>query len=211
MRRIEFIERLRRQVYGDFPADEATITDQLVNQWVVDGTAIAAKKNYTDNFQLDGVGYVNNSFFSTFKGIAIAKDEEFLYKLTLPLIPLGIGSVDGISRILLKDSQSNVSFPVILLSENQVAIQRSMRPVPNKVLGYPEGIFFYLISTLVMNQYTAMVTIISGGDSTNLDSVLNVPGDYIPVIVEYCKAQLAFERQQPVDAANDGASQITTT
>lgn len=211
MTRKEFIERLRRQVYGSFPADEADITDNLVNKWIIDGTGIAAKQNYKDNLQLEGVAFVNNSFYSTFKGIAIAKDEEFLYKFQLPEIPLGIGATEGIARIVFKDGDGKISYPGILLSENQVGIQRSMRPVPNKVLCYPEGTFCYVISTILMSQYTATATMISGGNSSDLDSLLNVPSDYIAIIVEYCKAQLAFERNQPVDAANDGQPAIRTT
>ena len=211
MTRIEFIERLRRQVYGDFPVDEATITDLLVNQWILDGTAIAAKKNYTDNLQLEGVAFVNNSFYSTFKGIAITKDEQFLYKFSLPEIPIGIGRVDGISRLVFKDADGKVSFPAILLGQNEVGIQRSMRPVPNKILCYPEGGECFVISTLGMTPYTASVTMISGGDATNLDSTLNIPGDYISTIVSYIQQQLLLERNQPVDAANDGLDAVRTT
>jgi hypothetical protein len=211
MTRIEFIERLRRQVYGDFPADDSTITDNLVNKWIVDGTAIAAKKNYTDNFQLDGVAYVNNGFYSTFKGLSIAQDQQFLYKFTLPEIPLGIGSVDGISRVVFKDENNNISYPGVLLSENQVAIQRSMRQIPNKLICYPEGGYCYIISTLIMNVYTATVTMVSGGDAGNLNSVLNIPGDYIETIVKYIQGQLMIQRNMPVDAANDGLDAIKTT
>lgn len=211
MTRIELIERLRRQVYGGFPADEATITNNLVNQWVLDGTAIAAKKNYTDNFQLEGVGFVNNSFYSTFKGLAVTKDENFLYKFTLPEIPIGLGQTEGISRVVFKDSDNNVSFPGVPLSENQVSFARSMRPIPSKVLFYPEGIFCYTITTLPLSQYTATVSMVSGGDATDLNSTLNIPGDYIPVIVEYVKAQLAFSRMQPDNVANDNLDAVRTT
>src|SRR5688572_11305353 len=103
MQRIELIERLRRQIYGSFPADEADITDGLVNAWIIDGTAIAAKQNYKDNLQLEAIGFVNNSFYSTFKGIAVTLDENNLYKFTLPSIPLGIGATEGIGRLLFKD------------------------------------------------------------------------------------------------------------
>lgn len=208
MRRIEFIERLRRQVYGDFPSDDSTITDSLVNQWCIDGTSVAAKANYKDNFQLEGVAFVNNGFYSTFKGVAITKDETNLYKFTLPEIPLGIGAVDGIARVVFKDSEGSISYPGVLLSENQATIQRSMRDIPNKVLCYPEGGYCYVISTLLMNQYTATVTMVSGGDSSDLNSVLNIPGDYFPVMIQYIQQQLLLERNQPTVPISDGNSAI---
>ena len=40
--------------------------------------------------------------------------------------------------------------------------------------------------------------------SFDLDSTLIVPDDYVPMIVEYIKGQLAFERSRPIDTANDG-------
>jgi hypothetical protein len=49
---------------------------------------------------------------------------------------------------------------------------------------------------------------ISGGDSSDLNSTLIVPDDYVPMIVEYIKGQLAFERSRPIDVSNDGVDNI---
>jgi len=211
MTRRTFIEMLRRQVYGGFPVDEADITDNLINLWINQGIAVAAKNNYKENIQLEGIGFVNNSFYSTFKGLTVTKDEQFLYKFTLPQIPLSIGNTEGISRILFKDSNSNISYPAVLLSENQVGYYRSMRVIPNKVLAYPEGEFCFVITTIIMTDYTATVTLISGGDSTNLNSTLNLPDDSLPIVVSYIQQQLLLERNQPVDASNDGQPAVKTT
>lgn len=201
----EIIELILRQINNGQPSDDTDLSENLVNVWLNQGLGIAAKKNYTDNFQLEGVGYVSNSFYSTFKGIAIAKDEENLYKFTLPSIPLGIGAT-GETRIIFKSSTNNLSYPAVLLSEAQVGIQRSMRSIPNKIICYPEGGYCYAITPILMTQYTATVTLVSGGDSTNLDSILNIPDDYLPTCIEYIKAQLAFEKAQKKDIANDGQS-----
>lgn len=206
MTRRTFIEREIRQLYNGFQTDDSTVTDSLVNVWLSDAIGLAARKNYTDNFQLEGIGFNNNSFYSKFKGIAIVADESFLWKATLPEIPLGVGSTEGISSVVFKDSRNTVSYPCVLLSENQVAIQRQMRPIPNKILGYPEGKYLYIISSIQMNNYTCTVTMISGGDSTNLDSELNVPADYFPVMVQYVQQQLMLERKAIPDFQNDGKS-----
>jgi hypothetical protein len=211
MTRRTFIERLRRQVYGDFPADDATITDNLVNQWMIDGTAIAAKQNYKDNLQLEGVAFVNNGFYTTFKGLVITKDETSLYKFTLPEIPLGIGATEGIARVEFKDSDNKKSYPGVPLSENQVGISRSMRSIPNKVLFYPEGGYCYIITAILLNEYTASVAMISGGDALNLDSTLNIPPDYLPVVIQYVQQQLILERNQPVSPVSNGLDAIRTT
>ena len=211
MNRRTFIERTLRQIYNGQPSDDATITVGLVNTWLNDAIALASKANYKDNLALDGIGYVNNSFYSTFKGITVSSDEVFLYKITLPSIPIGIGYNEGISTLKFKSSKGEISNPVIWMSENQAGYYQTMRPIPNKILAYPQGEFVYVISDILLTQYTATVTMVSGGVSTDLDSTLNVPSEYFPIMSDYIKSQLMFERQVPVDVANDGLDTLGKT
>lgn len=205
MTRYQYIEKQLRQIYGTQPSDDSTISFNLVNIWLSEGIALAAKKNYTDTTQLDGIGYINNGFYISYKGLSISKDENFVYKITLPEIPVGIGHNEGVSTVSFSDSNGNVSFPLIPLTTNQTTYYRSMRPIQNKTLYFIQGIFLYVISALQLNiGYTANTTMISGGDSTNLDSVLNVPADYLPIIDEYVTKQLLIERGEGQDTINDG-------
>jgi hypothetical protein len=202
--RLNFIHRLLRQVYGGQPQDDSSITINLVNKWLNDATAVAAKKNYTDNLQLDGIAYVNNSFYTTFKGLAVSPYEQFSYQLSLPQVPIGISANQGVGTLQFIDSDGNVSDPAIPLSENQVGYFRGLRPPPNKILYYPEGQFLYAISTLQLDTFTGKVRMISGGNTLDLTSIVNVPEDYFPIMVEYVKGQLAWERAQPKELTNDG-------
>jgi hypothetical protein len=203
--RFSFIKRLLRQIYNDQPSDDSNITTNLVNRWLNDAIGAAAKKNYTDNLQMDGVAYVNNSFYTTFSGLAITQGpDQFTYQMTLPQIPVGLGNNEGVGVLQFVDSNGNISDPAIPLSENQVGYFRNMRPIPNKILYFSEGSFLFAISTLQLNNFTGKVRMVSGGDSTNLNSTLNVPDDYMPVMVEYIKNQLAWERAQARVATNDG-------
>lgn len=204
MTREFFIERCLRQIYGDFPTDDSSITKNLINGWIHDAAAIAAAKNNEKNISLEGISFVNNSFYTTFKGLAISNDETFLYRVTLPQIPLGIGSTEGISSAVLKDTDGQITYPIVLLSQNQLTYSRGMRSIPNKVIGYPEGEYLYIKSTYLLNDFTASVTMISAGDSTDLTSTLNVPADYFPIMVEYIKQQLLLEKAQAIDTSNDG-------
>ena len=207
-----YIERVRRLIYGGQPPSEANITVGLVANYLNDAIAIAAKTNYTDNLKLEGIASVNNSFYTTLKSLAVTSDEQFLWKISLPQIPVGIGGIEGISKVIFKDSSSNqLSYPVVLLTENQVSFQRGMRAIPNKLLAYPEGEFVYVMSTLLLSDYTAQVTMVSGGSSTDLDSTLNIPADYFPIMTEYLKAQLMFQRNVPQDLQNDGTDVIRST
>lgn len=209
MIRETFIERTLRQIYGGQPNDDSNITYGLVNSWLNDAIALAAKQNYKESLAIDGIAYVNNSFYTTFKNLSVAADDQFTWKITLPEIPIGIGANEGVSTVKFKDDTSKqISFPLVWLTQNQLGYYQSMRPIPNKLIAYSEGEFLYVKSTLLLNLYTAHVTMISGGDSTNLDSTLNVPPDYFPVMVEYIKQQLQFERLQPVDDTNDGRDAV---
>jgi hypothetical protein len=210
--RYTYIERILRQIYGGQPSDDANISFNLVNKWLSDGIAMAAKKNYSDSYQIDGIAYVNNSFYTTFKGLAVEEDESFIWKVTLPQIPLGVGQNEGISTLVFKDATvKQTTFPVVWITENQKSYYRSMRNIPNKMLAYQQGSVVYVVSSFRLVDLTATVTMISGGDSTNLESEINVPDDYFPTITEYVKQQLMFERQIPQDVTNDGEDFVTTT
>lgn len=212
MNRLTYIEMIRRQIYGGQPSDDATITVNLVNKWLNFGVAIAAKQNYKESVALDGVNYVNNSFYTTFKGLTVTKDENFLWKVELPQIPLGIGTSSGISTLEFKDSETNqISFPVIWLSQNQKSYQRGMRQIPNKLLAYSEGNSVYVLSTIQLSQYTATATMISGGLDTDLTSNINVPDDYFSIVCDYIRQQLMIERSVTKDVTNDGEDFLKTT
>jgi len=177
-----------------------------------DAIALAAKTNYNEALKIGEIGYVNNSFYTTYKDLAIVNDEVFLWRIELPEIPLGIGYNEGVSTLILKDSDSRqLTYPMVWLNENQRTFQRSMRPIPGKTLAYSEGKFIYIISIVILNYYTAQITMISGGDSTDLFSELNVPPDYFPVMMDYLVKQLMFARNVPVHATNDGSDVIRTT
>lgn len=200
-----YIELIRRQIYGQQPEADAEITVGLCNYWLNYAIAAAAKQNWKDNYQLDGINSVNNSFYSSFSGIAPTKTGVNIWRIELPQIPLGIGNTEGISMVRFNDATTGeISFPLVMLSQNQVSYYRNMRTIPNKTLGYLEGKYVYVLTTIMLSDYTASVTMISGGDGDDLTSTINVPDDYFNVIVEYMKQQLMFQRTTPKDTANDG-------
>jgi len=205
MTRLQLIRRILRQVYGGQPSIDSNITDNLVNNWLTEALAASAVKNYRENEQLDGVAYVNNSFYTTFLGLPVAQFDQFTYQITLPQIPIGIGNVEGVGTLQFMDTSGNISDPAIPLSENQVGYYQNMRPIPNKILFYPECIYLYAISTLQLNNFTAKVRMISGGNSADLNSLLNVPDETLSDITSYVSKMLSWERQQPKEATNSGA------
>lgn len=203
--RIEIIERVKRQVYGGFPIEDSQITDNLVNKWLSDAVAVAAKQNYVESIKLDGISYVNNSFYTTYKGLTASRDEKGVYTIELPQVPIGVGKNEGVATLQFKDEKKNISMTAIPMSINQLGYASGLRTIPNKIMFWWEGRDIYVQSTLPIFEYTALVRMISGGDSTDLTSQLNIPDDYMPVIIDYVSRQLQIQRGQVQDTSNDGS------
>ena len=202
--RYKLIERIRSVIYNGTPSDDANITFELVNEWLNDAIGVVAKANYVESIKLDGVSYLNNAFYSSFSDIAITQDNVNLYKFQLPEYPIGIGDNQGIASVIVKNANGNISYDAIPLTTNQVSYVRGRRTPPNKMLYYNENSYIFLITSVPLFNFTASVRLVSAGDSSDLDSVLNVPSDYIPQIIDYIVKNLLLERNQPVDLANDG-------
>ena len=205
MTRNSVIERILRQIYNGQPSDDSNITYNLVNQWLNDAIGLAVKKNYTDSIQMDGVAYVNNSFYTTFTNLDISAEtvDTVTYSISLPLIPYALGKNEGVATLQFVGDKKT-SQTAIPLSINQVAYIEQLRPIQNKILYWVEGKNIFIKSSIPLTSYKATLRLISGGDSTNLNSTLIVPDDYMPMVIEYIKNQLAFERSRVIDQSNDG-------
>ena len=205
--RLSLIRRLLRQIYGGEPSVDSGITDNLVNRWLQDAFAAAAKKNYLENGQIDGVEYVNNGYYTSYSGLALTTSiiEDFCYVFTLPEIPVGLGTNDGIATLKFRDSNGQISQDAIPLSINQVGYYRNMRPIPNKIYYWPENNTIYCKSTLVLSDFTAVVKMISSGNFDDLSSNINLPQDAYPFVVDYVQKQLMLERKSPKIPTNDGS------
>jgi hypothetical protein len=209
MTRKIFIERILRQIYNGQPSDDSSITFNQVNQWLNDAIGLVVKKNYTESIQMDGVAYINNSFYTTFTGLDISPEtvDNVTYSVDLPVIPYSLGRNEGIATLQFVGDKKT-SQTAIPLSMNQVAYIEQLRPIQNKILYWNEGDKIFVKSTIPLSNYKATLRLISGGDSSDLASTLIVPDDYVPMIVEYIKGQLAFERSRPIDQSNDGVDNI---
>lgn len=205
MTRRGFIERFLIQIYGGFMSDDAEMTYDLINSWMGDAIGAAAKQCYRESIQLDGVGYVNNGFYSTFSGLVISQDstDNLCWKFELPEIPPGIGNSMGLAEVRF-NADGFTSFSAIPLSVDQWGYFDSMRPIANKIMYMQEGKTVRTKTSLILTPYTATVKMISGGDATNLDSELIVPPEYFPAMQEYLKIQLGFEKAQKPDITSDG-------
>lgn len=208
--RFSLIKRILRQIYSGQPTEDSNITAELVNKWMNDGLALAAKEFYKEAIAIDGMGYVNNSFYCTYSGLPVTVDttDNQCYMLTLPQIPLGMSKNSGIAKLQFKNANNLTSMDAIPLSMNQVAYVDRLPPMQNKIEYWPEGVFIRCKTPIQLFNYTATVKMVSAGDETNLQSIVNIPDDYMAAVIAYVKDQLAWERQQPQNRANDGEDSV---
>jgi hypothetical protein len=208
MTRRFYIERLLRQVSGGMPSDDSQLTFNLANGYLNEAIAVAAKQCYKESMSIDGVAYVNNAFYVTFKNLPIVAEAAFTWKFTLPAMPIGLGMNDGISNVRLKDNKGVLSQPLIAVNANQTQYKNSLKWPQNKMGYWNEGKDIFIESLLPLAAYKGQVRMVSGGLSTDLDSEINVPDDYMPIINEYMKKQLSEERAQKQDLNNDGQDAV---
>ncbi len=151
------------------------------------------------------MSYINNSFYTTFKNLDIYAEtvDNVTYRVDLPSIPVALGRNEGVATLQFVGDKKT-SQTAIPLSMNQIAYQEQLRPIQNKIAYWVEGQNIYVKSSIPLTSYKATIRMVSGGDSTDLDSTLIIPDDYMPVVVEYIKGQLVFEKSRPIDQSNDG-------
>lgn len=202
MTRGELIEQVLRAVYGDQPRDDASITPNLVNLYINQGTAQAIRSQLKDSINVDGVTYINNAFYFTYKGLPISQEENLLWKVDLPQVPFGIGRNEGVANLRLK-KDGKTSIDAIPISIAQKGYHYTMKKIPNRMLFYTEGKEAYILSSVNLNTYTASVTMISTG-SNNPSTTVSIPDDYIPYVIDYVVKALVASRGLPKDNNNDG-------
>ncbi len=199
-------ERIRRMIYNGQPPDDANITVNLVNSYINDAVAAAAKASWQENIKIDNIAYLNNSFYTTFTGLSVVKDPTqglFVYKITLPQIPNGLGKNEGVASLRFKDGVQ-ATFDAIPLNANQIAYADNLRPIPNRIMYWSEGTFLYTKTSLNLLDLTAIVRMVSGGLDTDLDSMLNVPNEYFTFMDQYILKELLLEHAQKADQVADG-------
>lgn len=202
MQRLFLIRRLIRDCFGEQPNNDTNITDSFVNALLNEGIALAIKQNWKESIQLDGIAYINDSFITTYKGLAVTSDEAFMYKVSLPAIPLALGRNEGVKSLKFKNAAGKLSRECIPLNSSQKTFL-NYRVIPNRILYYYEGNNIFAQSTLLLSVYSATVSLISAGN-TDLSSEINLPEDYLSVVTGYVSAILMRERQVPKDVTADG-------
>ena len=203
MTRRALIEQIRRMYYGGMPTDDANLTEKEVNQYISQAIAYMAKVNYTDSIKIDGIETVSDAFYTTFKNLAVAKDNDTgYYYATLPQPPVGLSRGYGIASVTFPVSTGLAKAPTAV-SPREVDYIEQIKLPPSKIFYWAEGGKLWMRSYTNLVGKFAIVRMISS-ENSDLTSELNVPAEYVSDIINWIIDQLKFRKQIPEDSTNDG-------
>lgn len=207
MTRKVLIEQIRRMMYGSIPTDDANVTEKEINLYINEGIAYMAKVNYTDAIKLDGIETVADSFYATFKNLAITKDNDTgYYSLALPQVPLGLSRGYGISTVTFPTSTGLAKSP-IPISPRELDYIDNLKQPPSKIFYWAEGKKLWFKSYTNLVGKFAIVRMVST-ETADLDAEINVPQEYITDIINLVMNQLRTRKATPQDSTNDGLDKV---
>jgi hypothetical protein len=203
MTRKVLIEQIRRLYYGGTPSDDANLTENEVNIYINQAIAYFAKVNYSDAINLDGIETVGDAFYSTFKNLAITKDNDTgYYYTTLPHPPLGLARGYGISTVTFPVSTGLAKAPTPI-SPREVDYIEQVKLPPSKIFYWAEGSKLWFKSYTNLVGRFAIVRMITA-ENSDKTAELNVPAEYISDIINWIMNQLRVRKGMPEDTTNDG-------
>ena len=203
MTRRVLIEQIRRIFYGGVPNDDASLSEKEVNFYLNEAIAYIAKVNYTDAIKLDGIETVADSFYATFKNLAITRDNDTgYYSLDLPQVPLGLSRGYGISTVTFPTSTGLAKSP-IPISVRELDYMDNLKQPPSKIFYWTEGKKLWFKSYTNLVGRFAIVRMVST-ETTDLDAEINVPQEYVSDIIDLVLNKLKIRKGTPEDNVNDG-------
>jgi hypothetical protein len=203
MTRKVLIEQIRRIFYGGVPNDDASLSEKEVNAYLNEAIAYMAKVNYTDAIKLDGIETVADSFYATFKNLAITRDTDTgYYSLDLPQVPLGLARGYGISTVTFPTSTGLAKSPIPISVRELEYIDQLKQP-PSKIFYWAEGKKLWFKSWTNLVGKFAIVRMVST-ETSDLDAEINVPQEYVSDIIDLVINKLKIRKGTPEDSVNDG-------
>jgi len=203
MTRKVLIEQIRRLYYGGTPSDDSNLTEKEVNHYINQAIAYIAKVNYTDAIKIDGIETVSDAFYTTFKNLAVAKDNDTgYYYATLPQPPLGLSRGYGIASVTFPVNTGLAKAPTAV-SPREVDYIEQIKLPPSKIFYWAEGNKLWMKSYTNLVGRFAIVRMISA-ENSDMTAELNVPSEYISDIINWIMDQLKIRKQMPEDTTNDG-------
>jgi hypothetical protein len=209
MIRKEICELIQRRLAGGDPTDDFPVTLQEINLWLDQAVAASAMRNYADSVNVDGIEFVGDAYYTTFKNIVLARDSvtrDFFG--TLPAMPVGVPRGHDISAAHLQITlpAPGLSAPLVRMNPQQLSFAHTL-PYPSLTPRYwVEGNQIY-VRGFDGTDYTGRsitIRMIGSAGRRLLTDELLIPSDYLPFVIEYIMKNFLPTQNGPKDTINDG-------
>jgi|SRR5882757_626108 len=201
--RLQVLETVQRLLLGGMASDDTELTLALINQHLNAAIGYAAKTNYKEEIELNGIENVADAFYADFKSITITKDNTTgLYTATLPQQPVGLGAGWDISTFMLITGSGAKMF-AHAISPREVEFLYNTSGSCSEVFYWITGLTVSLHACKDITQYKANIRMISS-QATDWTTPVTLPDGYLPLVVEYMTKVLGVEVQRPIDISSDG-------
>jgi len=206
MTRNEICQLIQRRLAGGEPSDDFPVTLLEINFWLDHAVAASAKVNYTDGVNTDGIEFVGDAYYVTFKNLVLAIDPGTTYfTTTLPSAPIALPRGYDIADAYIQVGDSGLN-QMVRVTPQQLGVYESLPKPKSKVFFWTEGKALFIQGLPAVNYTGNFVTIRMVGSAGKrlLTDELYIPTDYIPYIVEYIQKNFLPTQAGPKDVMPDG-------
>jgi hypothetical protein len=172
---------------------------------VAQEVAVMARKNAFENSNGGEITYINDSFISTYKSVAVALDAISKEKYcVLPAVPTALPNNQEIVSVSLNTKTNKTFIP--MRNKDRFA-QAFLRPIKGVIFYYIEAGRLYFDNP--ENFQFSLVTIKMAGalpSGAILDAQLNIPKNYESEIIDKVINRLLSMSRLSQDLTNDGDS-----
>jgi hypothetical protein len=211
MTRKEICALIQIRLAGGMPSDDFAVTLNEINLWLDHAIAASAMKNYADGVQIDGIEFVGDAYYTTFKDLVLSQDSISLYyKTTIPAPPVSVPRGYDISSAYIQKGVGIGGFnkPMIRVTPQALDFYNDLPKPKNSVEYWTEGMTMYVTTTTstLLNGAKVAVRMIGSAGSRLLTDEALVPNDAIPFIVDYVFKYFMPTDSAPKDTMNDGTN-----
>jgi hypothetical protein len=200
----QMIDRCIRTFYGNYPSEEATLTNNFVLLHINDAVAQAISKSMQENYVVTGIQSTPEGFISTFKITNLVKDDDMgTYSASMPHPPIGTPENSGISGVYFKGIKGQ-SKPVLEVKPTEVDYFRFMPKPPNAAYYWMEGNTVFVYTNTNLPQGTNIYIRMASHITANMDAPMNIPPDMVDFVFEYVMKKLLVGKQIVNDSVLDG-------
>lgn len=197
-------EMIQRALLNSFMSDDSDFSLSLINQYLNAGIGVAIRTSYKDEIQINGAEGVADAFYATFTSMTITADSTMPgnYLITLPQQTVGIGAGWDISSfIMVKGSGAKlIGYPI---TQKEVSYLYTNPKPCDGVFFWTEADRMNIHSCKDLTKYKGRVTMLVS-QSNDLDSPMNIPDGYLPIIIDYMIKTLGPLLNIPIDISSDG-------